>query len=59
MKIVTGLEVVKENLLKSEMGIGYIQDGIDYIIYLEEEVNTLKEQLEYLKVRIMFYDKYA
>ena len=31
MRIVTGLEIVKENLLKNGMGIGYVQDAIDYI----------------------------
>jgi len=45
MRIVTGLEVVKENLLKQKMGIGYVQDAIDYIKYLEDEVENLLNQV--------------
>jgi len=41
MRIVTGLEVVKENLLKQEMGIGYVQDAIDYILDLEDTLEKL------------------
>ena len=43
MRITTGLEIVKENLLKNDMGVGYVQDAIDYILYLEKEIETLKE----------------
>ena len=43
MRITTGLKIVKENLLKNDMGVGYVQDAIDYILYLEKEIETLKE----------------
>ena len=43
MRIVTGLEIVKENLLKSEMGTGYVQDAIDYILYLEKKIKEEEE----------------
>ena len=49
MKIVTGLEVVKENLLKNEMGIGYVQDAIDYIEHLEEKIESLEIVIEELE----------
>ena len=59
MRITTGLEIVKENLLKNEMGVGYVQDAIDYILYLETEIDTLKEQLEYADEVINSLDKEA
>ena len=40
MRITTGLEVVKENLLKKGMGVGYVQNAIDYILYLEKHQNN-------------------
>ena len=52
MRIVTGLEVVKENLLKNEMGIGYVQDAIDYIEYLEKENDKFEEDNFNLKQRV-------
>ena len=47
MKIVTSLEVIKENFLKRDREREYIQDAINYITQLEYEVDVLKEQLEY------------
>ena len=43
MRITTGLEIVKENYFEKGSGIRYIQDAIDYILYLEKEIETLKE----------------
>ena len=49
MKITTGLEIVKEHLLKTDKGIRYVQDGLDYIEHLEKEVEKLKEEILTLK----------
>jgi hypothetical protein len=42
MRITTRLEVVKEHLTKG-MRADYVQDGIDYILYLENKVKELEE----------------
>ena len=47
MKIVTSLEVIKENFLKRDRERDYIQDAINYIAQLETDIEVLKEQLEY------------
>ena len=46
MRITTGLEVVKENLLKNEMGVGYVQNAIDYILHLEKELGINQDTTE-------------
>jgi len=50
MKITTGLEIVKENLLKNEMGTGYVQDAIDYIHFLEKRatIEIVEDNYEYV-----------
>ena len=47
MKIVTSLEVIKENFLKRDRERDYIQDAINYITQLETDIKVLEEQLEY------------
>ena len=47
MKIITSLEVIKENFLKRDREREYIQNAINYIAQLETDIEVLKEQLEY------------
>jgi len=56
MRIVTGLEIVKENLLKNGMGIGYVQDAIDYITSLEKENNKLEDEVFDLKQKVEYLE---
>jgi hypothetical protein len=50
MKVITGLEVIKQQITDSNFNqreIDWVQDGVDYIKHLEEQIKRFKEQLKW------------